>query len=173
MRIDADGLKTEPAGQAWLSAKSIGRRSMNMQSRLLAFAILILPFALFSVQAHAAGESIEYQLACINAGRRVAQDDITVARFRSLLRQLSHTFVEDPQQIADMSVKGLQMLKQDGISESLLNIMEGMNQLFSTKVANQKYAELIAAYLTLRDKGQSHTQAIAGLQGILRGMGIY
>jgi hypothetical protein len=146
---------------------------MNMQPRLLAFAFLILPFALSSIQTDAAGESIEYQLACINAGRRIAQDDITVARFRSLLGQLSDTFVENKQQIADMSIKGLQMLKQDGISESLLNIMEGMNQLFSTRVENQKYAEYIAAYLTLRDKGQSHRQAIAGLQGILRSMGIY
>lgn len=146
---------------------------MNMQSRISAFALLILSITLFSIQAHGAGESIEYQLACINAGHRVAQDDITVARFSSLLRQLSHTFVEDQQQIADMSVKGIQILKQDGISESLLNIMEGMNQLFSTKVANQKYAEFIASYLTLRNKGQSHTQAITGLQGILRGMGIY
>ena len=144
-----------------------------MQLKLLAFALLILSLALFTIQAHASGESIEYQLACVNAGRRVAQDDITVARFRSLLRQLSDTFVENQQQIADMSVKGLQMLKQDGISESLLNIMEGMNQLFSTKVENQKYAEFISAYLTLRDKGQSHRQAIDGLQGILRSMGIY
>lgn len=146
---------------------------MNMKFRLLPISLLILPFSLFSVQAHAAGETIEYQLACINAGHRVDQDDITIARFRSLFRQLSDTFVENQQQIADMSVKSLQILKQDGISESLLNIMEGMNQLFSTKVSNQKYAEYIAAYLTLRNKGQSHTQAIAGLQGILRGVGIY
>lgn len=144
-----------------------------MQNKFAIFAALIVSITFFPIRIHAEDETIEYKLACINAGQRVAQNDINIARFRSLLKQLSKTFVEDPQQIADMSVKGQQMLKQDGISENLLNIMEGMNQLFYTKVANQKYAEYIAAYLTLRDKGQSHKQAISGLQEILRSMGVH
>jgi len=146
---------------------------MKMHFRLVFFWIIIALLLVISIQTHAEGETIEYKLACIDAGRRVDQDDIKVARFRSILRQLSETFVEDRQQIADMSVKGQQMLKQEGISETLLNIMEGMNQLFSTTVANQKYAEYITAYLTLREKGQPHEQAIKGIQGILRSMGIF
>jgi hypothetical protein len=146
---------------------------MKTLSKLVSCLAAVAVLACFPIHAHGAGESIEYKLACINAGRQVRQDDITIARFRSLLRQLSSTFVENQQQIADMSVKGQQMLKQDGIAESLLNIMEGMNQLFSSKIENQKYAEYISAYLTLRDKGQSHSEAIKGLQGILRAMGIY
>lgn len=120
-----------------------------------------------------AKEPLEYQLATINAGGYVSKDHITVARFRSLLNQLSSTYVENKQQIADMSVKAQQILKEDGVEESLLNIMEGLNQLFSRKIENQKYAEYLAAYVTLRNKGQSHSQAISGLKAILQGMGVY
>jgi hypothetical protein len=119
-----------------------------------------------------ARESLEYQLATINAGGYVSRNHITVARFRSLLSQLSSTYIEKEQQIADMSVKAQQLLRKDGVAESLLNIMEGMNQIFTRKIENQKYAEYIAAYITLRSKGQSHTEAVRGLQGLLRGLGI-
>ena len=87
-----------------------------------------------------ADESLEYKLATINARGYVSKDHITVARFRSLLDQLSSTYVENKQQIADMSVTAQEMLKKDGIEENLLNIMEGLNQLFATRIENQKGA---------------------------------
>lgn len=113
---------------------------------------------------------IEHQLATINAGGYVSKDHISIARFCSLLNQLSSTYIDDKQPIADMSVKAKEILRENGIEESLLNIMEGMNQIFSRKIGNQKYAEYIAAYIALRVKGQSHTEAIRGLQAILQRM---
>lgn len=118
-------------------------------------------------------ESLEYKLAVINAGGYVPKDHITVARFRSLLRQLSETYVENRQQVADMTVMAQKMLRKEGIEENLLNIIEGLNQLFSKPVENQKYAEYAAAYVTLREKGQSHSEAIRGLKAILESLGIY
>lgn len=112
-------------------------------------------------------ETLEYKLAVINAGSYVPKDHITVARFRSLLTQLSNTFVENRQQIADMSVSAQEILKEKGIKEKLLNIMEGMNKLFPKKIENQKYAEYSAAYLVLRDKGESHIEAIEGLKALV------
>lgn len=120
-----------------------------------------------------ADESLEYKLAVINAGGYVPKNHITVARFRSLLQQLSDTYVENRQQIADMTVTAQNLLRKEGIQENLLNIMEGMNQLFSKPVGNQKYAEYAAAYVTLRGKGQSHSQAMRGLKAILESLGIY
>jgi hypothetical protein len=145
---------------------------MNKFLRHAILAVLIIILPVFLNHSYATEDSLEYRLACINAGHTVAQNDITVARFRSLLRQLSQTFVEDQQQIADMSAYCQHELRKNGISESLLNIMEGMNQLFTVKVSNQKYVEYIAAYSLLRNKGQSHAEAIEGLQGILGIMGI-
>ena len=130
--------------------------------------MFLLLSALNAVQA---SELLEYKLATINAGGYVSKEHVTVARFRSLLNQLSVIFVEDKQQIADMSVTAQNLLKKEGVEESLINIMEGMNQLFSKKIENQKYAEYAAAYVTLRGKGQSHTEAIRGLQAILRSLG--
>ena len=126
---------------------------------------------LSTLNAVQASELLEYKLATINAGGYVSKEHVTVARFRSLLNQLSVTFVEDKEQIADMSVTAQNLLKKEGVEESLINITEGMNQLFSKKIENQKYAEYAAAYVTLRGKGQSHTEAIRGLQAILRSLG--
>ncbi len=120
-----------------------------------------------------ASETLEHKLATIDAGRFVSPDDITVARFRSLLNQLSSSYVENKTQISDMSVTAQKLLRDDGIQEKILNIMEGMNSLFSGKYQNLKYAEYAAAYVTLRSKGNTHQQAIEGLQAILRAMQVY
>lgn len=137
------------------------------------FSALFIIILLSLLNTSYAKESLEYQLATINAGGYISKDHITVARFRSLLGQLSLTYIESKQQIADMSVKAQQILKNNGIEENLLDIMEGLNQLFSRKIENQKYAEYVAAYVTLRSKGQSHTEAIRGLQAILHNMGVH
>jgi hypothetical protein len=142
-----------------------------MFSRFITTLLLILSL-LSTLTTAFASESLEYQLATINASGYVSKDHITVARFRSLLNQLSVTFVEDKQQIADMSVSAQNLLKKEGIQESLINIMEGMNQLFSIKIENQKYAEYTAGYVTLRGQGQSHAVAIDSLQEFLRTFGV-
>ena len=58
-------------------------------------------------------------------------------------------------------------LIREGITESLLNIMEGMNGIFVSKISNQKYQEYVSAYIVLRDKWQSHQEAIAGLKALM------
>ena len=124
------------------------------------------------VQVSRSEESLEYKLASIDAGRRVAPNDLTVARFRSLLDQLSSKYSEDRQQIADMTVVARDSLREDGVEESLLNIMEGMNQLFHTR-ADLRYAEFSAAYMTLRASGQNHSQALSALRAILQSLGVF
>jgi hypothetical protein len=111
--------------------------------------------------------STEYKLASLNAGRYIPENDISVARFRSLLKQLSSTYIEDETKIADITVSAQSLLKNNGINESLINLMEGMNQLFTTKNDNQKYAEYISAYCVFRNKGQSHYESIQTLQAMI------
>jgi len=112
-------------------------------------------------------KSIEYMLATINAGGYVSEDHITVARFRSLLQQLSATYRESPQQIADMSVAAHKILKDNGIDEKLINMMEAMNLLFPRKIENLEYAEYVSAYTALRQKGYTHEQAVDGLRELM------
>ena len=143
---------------------------LNRKSALLAF--VVVAGLAFSNMVYAR-DSVAHQLATIEAGGHVAKNDITVARFRSLLDRLSSMYVEDRQEIADDSVTAQQLLRDDGISESLVKIMEGLNQLFTTQVKNQKYREYAAAYVTLRGEGKSHSDAIRGLQAFLRGLGVH
>ena len=54
----------------------------------------------------------------------MGKNDIFVARFCSLLRQLSVKYVKNRQQITDMTVKAQQMLRDEGVREKMLNLME-------------------------------------------------
>jgi len=136
-----------------------------MKTKIMAIGVFCL---LFLLPAYSEETKLEYKLAVINAGGYVSENHVTVARFRSLLNQLSNTYVENRQQIADSSVKAQEMLKDKGIEESLLNIMEGMNQLFLRKIENQKYSEYVVAYIVLRNKGESHREAIEGLKALIQ-----
>ena len=109
-------------------------------------------------------ESLEYKLASLDNGGPVRAGDVSVARFKSLLRQLSETYVEDKEQIANMTVRIQQVLTKDGVKESLRNIMEGMNRVFDGPNSGQKYGEYGAAYAVLRIKGQSHREAVEGMR---------
>ncbi len=141
-----------------------------------ATATFSLVFILLSISStlSIAQETLEYQLASIDAGKSLPKNHYTVTLFRRLLQDLSYTYVEDEQQIADMTVKAQQLLREKYINESLARIMEGMNSLFPKKIDNQKYAEYIAAYMTLRMDGQSHTDAVLNLAALLKTiMGVY
>jgi hypothetical protein len=119
-----------------------------------------------------ADEPIEYKLAVIDAGSYVSKDHITVARFRSLLHQLTSKFIEDRAKIADMTVKAQQLLREQGINEKMLGIMEGINRLFPRRFPNQQYGEYVAVYVTARIQGLSHNEALGGLQAFLEALGV-
>jgi hypothetical protein len=117
-------------------------------------------------------QALEYKLAVVDRGGYVAPDDMRVARFRSLLEQLSTKYVEKPQEIADMSVMLQNLLREKGISETMQNMMEGLNQVMDQPIGNQKFAEYGAMYVQLRDSGRSHTEAISTIRGALRELGV-
>lgn len=134
--------------------------------------VSILFFLVFIAIPASADESMEYLLASIDAGYQIPKDHITIARFRSLLSQLSNTFVENKQEIGDMTVFVQNSLRDEGIKESLLNIMEGMNQLFYTPVQDQNYSDYVSIYFFLRKKGLTHSDAILDLKALLQSFGI-
>src|SRR2546428_6456722 len=94
-------------------------------------------------------ETMEYQLAVLDAGTVLAHDDLTVARFRSLLNQLTAMYRESREQIGESTYAAQKHLRAAGIKEKLLTIMEGLNQIRVTHIANQRYAEYLAMYVTL------------------------
>ncbi len=69
-----------------------------------------------------------------------------------------------------MSVIIRDRLSANGIDESLLNIMEGLNQLLWPQDSKKKvYSEYAFAYAGLRNKGLPHQDAIEILQGKVSG----
>ena len=114
--------------------------------------------------------SIEYQLATINAGGYVKDDDISVARFRSLLGQLSSKYVNSRQEIGDMSVRAMQVLQEKGVRVKLMTLMEGLNRVIIGVVKNQKYEEYCALYITMRDQGYDHSETIESMQALVEAL---
>ncbi len=95
-------------------------------------------------------ESLEYNLALINAGGYVSSDDITIARFRYLLEVLAGKTKNSKQQIADMSVFSVEKLRKEyGLKVRLLDLMEGVNRDIP-EGAKADYAEVLSVYVHLR-----------------------
>lgn len=129
------------------------------------------------VEPQRAQESVEYKLATLDREGYVAADDVSVARFRELLRQLSAKYAETPQSLGNMSVKCRNALRDRGISESITNIMEGLNQLADRPGGAQSYGKdpypsLLTLYVVLRTSGKSHAAAIENLSGVLGELGL-
>lgn len=115
---------------------------------------------------------LEHKLAIIDKGY-VTRDDIAVTRFKTLLDQLSSKYNETRQRISDVTVKGQSLLRDKyGIEESLLNIMEDMNQVLITKV-DPSYPLYATAYVHLRKTGISRQQAIIGIESFIKSIGRY
>lgn len=94
-------------------------------------------------------ETLEYQLAVINKGGYVPQNDITVTRFRYLLETLERKTINSRQEIADMSVAGITRLRERyGRDVSLLQFMEGVNSSIPAG-AKVNYAIASTAYMQL------------------------
>lgn len=121
--------------------------------------------------ANAVAETPEYKLAVYNARDYVSQDDKNVNRLQSALDRLSEHFVEDRQQMVNISLIAYKKVNVLGAKdESLVSIMEDMDKVFCyNDVKNQNYGEYAAIYIRLRMGGQSRKQAIETLQTIVRG----
>lgn len=123
-----------------------------------------------SSNAHDA-ESVEFKLAVVDTAHP-QPDELVVARFRSLLRQLGSRYGETDERIASMTVVGHNLLKKEGVRESLLTMMEGFNQIPAVAGQGKEFAEYVAMYVELRKSGRSHTAALQVINGALHELGI-
>ena len=87
-----------------------------------------------------------------------------VARYQSLLQQLSASFKVSEKTIADQTAGTVQTLKDEGIKESFLNIMEGINTISHS--IKGTYMDTVTAYTALRIQGNSHSAAISSIDAM-------
>ena len=99
-------------------------------------------------------ESLEYQLAYLNAGHSVSRDDPSVARFRRLLKTLESKTFNTQQEIADMTVRGQELLKERyGKKVKLFELMEAASSSIPFGLT-MRYEEVMAA-LTDEERASS------------------
>lgn len=91
--------------------------------------------------------SLEYQLAVLNKGGYVAENDLTVIQFENLLVSLDNKCEETPREIADVSVVVQTRLKEYSINLSLLKIMQDLDNSISLSEIKLKLREIAAAYI--------------------------
>ena len=96
-------------------------------------------------------KSLEYQLAVINNGGYVSENHTTINRFRYLLEILNSKTTNSKQEIADMSVAGIRLLKDKyGIEMSLLTFMESVDASISNNPEIKfDYADVATAFVQL------------------------
>jgi len=67
-----------------------------------------------------------------------------------------------------MTSNAWQILGNEGVSESLQNIMEGMNRIFTIGGRNQTYSKTLAVYATYRTRGLPHKEAVDDMVELAR-----
>lgn len=135
---------------------------LRMLQRLALGTALVLPVGLGCADSAARRDaggrepSLEYKLAVIDRSGYVAEDDPLVARFSRALDHLEAKCPETRQRLADMGVKGHQILREKNIREALLDVFENWGASIpaeATKGEVGPCADILAAYVTLRIGG--------------------
>ena len=94
-------------------------------------------------------KSLAYQLATINSGY-VEEGDTIVTRFEYLLDNIASKTKNTRQEIADMSVRAVQILEEDyGVEVKLIDFIEGANESIPTDAPKMDYAEISAAMIAM------------------------
>lgn len=76
-------------------------------------------------------ESVEHQLASIDAGEPVAEDDPAIVRFGAMLNNLEWKCPDSRQHLADLGVTANRTLEEHGAGESLLDTFANVNDLIA------------------------------------------
>ncbi len=110
---------------------------------------------------------LEKKLADLDAGHIVSDYNDAIPHFKYLLGELGSKFVEDPERIASLTLTAQKTLKQKGVYESLVDIMEGINQAAHRSKQKQKYADYVQVYAEVRRQKMSQREAIGALKLIM------
>jgi hypothetical protein len=76
---------------------------------------------------------IEYKLATIQQGGYVSKDDPLLVRFAQALDRLETKCPEPRERLADMGVKGRDLLRERGIQEPLVSILRTGEHQYQTR----------------------------------------
>lgn len=104
----------------------------------------------------------EYQLAAIEEGTTTPRE-LTVNRMRSLLQQLDRQCPQNKKEIVDITLSAQRVLRDHGIDQPCLPILEGMNRMVPSGWKDWPYDENLAQYVALREQGYAHEESMNDL----------
>lgn len=111
----------------------------------LAIMLTIVGSIIVGSPVYAAGEgaknSPEFNLAVLNAGRWVKEDDVTIIRFRFLLNSISARSGYSPTRISDMVAKARDMIRRDFGKE--VNLLAFTEEIYREVLAAPKGTKLV------------------------------
>jgi len=99
--------------------------------------------------------SVEYQLAVINEGGYVEEDDQIVKEFKTLVDSIDKKVVEGPTEIGDILVTSQEILvdKYD-IRISLLELTRNLEESLPDDSTNLNFEEMAVAYIIILGESQ-------------------
>lgn len=137
-----------------------------MKVFLLAVAVAVAMCAAFALlpagtayDALGSGAAPEVELARCDAGFFSGNRADAERRCRSLLEQLSESFQETPEALAQMALRAHGMLKGRGIDQPVIEMLEGLN-LCAARQDRQRFEVVAGYYAAFRDRGMTHREAV-------------
>ena len=98
-------------------------------------------------------QSLEYKLAVIHRGGYVREDDPLVMSFGRVLDRLVAKCPENRAQLADMGVKGRDLLREKNINEPLLEVFRNWRASIPDEAQDGEVgpcSQILSAYIVLR-----------------------
>lgn len=112
-------------------------------------------------------QSLGCKMATVDTKKYYTETDPLVKRYNNMFNQLDVKYLENKDQIADMTVTAKNELEKIGLNEPMINIMEGISRLTDANTKNKKYADNISCYIIFRSQGFSHYDALKKMQDLL------
>jgi len=111
------------------------------------------------------GYALAGKLATMRAVQWVFARHTTLSVFRAVLKDLAGTYVEAGDQIVGATITARDRLRQEGVSETLLHIMEGIESVhIPNKLRTRvEYSEMVGSYVLARCGGMGHGEALGSL----------
>jgi hypothetical protein len=113
------------------------------------------------------GQSLGCKMATVDTKKYYTDADPLVKRYNNMFNQLDVKYIENKDQIADMTVTAKNELENIGQIEPMINIMEGICRLTDSNTKNKKYAENITCYIIFRSQGFNHGDTLKKMQDLL------
>jgi hypothetical protein len=141
----------------------------KIKRKIFILLLIVIPLSFTSV---VSAQSLGYKLATIEKDGYVTEDNMLVKRFNSLLKQLENKYIDTKQKISDKTVTASQLLEGNGIDESMIKIMKGMNKIYDLNNSYRKYNEYLTCYVIFRVNGYNHDKSLSLLQESINTFGI-